>query len=409
MRSAGDANHNAIPEDLSNYKVARAGNLVINKMKAWQGSLGLAPVDGIVSPAYFVFEADFAVPKFGEYLLRSNPYIAKFGAASDGVRIGQWDLNIPRMRNIEVQLPPADEQTAIVKYLAHANARISKAIAAKRRLIALLEDQRAATVDVLVTGRGVPGRAASSLPWLESVPDGWAWRRCRTLTRFITSGSRGWAGYYADEGPMFLQSGNLGRHLDVKLANIQRVELPESVTEGVRTRVWPRDLLVCITGALTGNVALVPENWTEEAYVNQHIALLRPEHGAVDAEFLGYAMKSAPSQIQFRGSEYGGTKQGLGLDEIKNLEVLIPTMPEQQAVVVAINARTARIDKTVGRTGGEIALLQEFRTRLVADVVTGQVDVRAIAATLPDAPEAVADLTADSDDELEVVAEDADE
>lgn len=73
VRSSDDANHNVIPEDLSNYKVARAGDLVINKMKAWQGSLGLAPVDGIVSPAYFVFAADFAVPRFGEYFSAASP------------------------------------------------------------------------------------------------------------------------------------------------------------------------------------------------------------------------------------------------------------------------------------------------------------------------------------------------
>lgn len=152
VRSSDDANHNVIPEDLSNYKVAREGDLVINKMKAWQGSLGLAPVEGIVSPAYFVFSADFAVPRFGEYLLRSKPYVAKFAAASDGVRIGQWDLNIPSMRNIEVLLPPPKEQAAIVKYLAHANARIDKAIAAKRRLIALVEEQREVTVRAILSG-----------------------------------------------------------------------------------------------------------------------------------------------------------------------------------------------------------------------------------------------------------------
>lgn len=167
-----------------------------------------------------------AVPRFGEHLLRSKPYVAKFGAASDGVRIGQWDLNIPRMRNIEVLLPPPEEQAAIVKYLAHANARIDKASAAKRRLIALFSESRSATINSLVLGRELSPRAPSSAPWLESVPTRWVWRRCRTVTSFVTSGSRGWADYYADEGPMFLQSGNLGRQLDLKLEKVQRLALP---------------------------------------------------------------------------------------------------------------------------------------------------------------------------------------
>ena len=102
-----------------------------------------------MSPAYFVLATDSAVPRFGEYLLRSKPYVAKFGAASDGVRIGQWDLNIPRMRNIEVLLPPrgagGDREV-----LAHANARIDKAISAKRCLIALLEEQQRAGTEFVI-------------------------------------------------------------------------------------------------------------------------------------------------------------------------------------------------------------------------------------------------------------------
>lgn len=162
---------------------------------------------------------------------------------------------------------------------------------------------------------------------------------------------------------------------------------------------------MCITGALTGNVAVVPDTWTEEAYVNQHVALVRPDHHEVDAEFLGHALKNPPSLIQFKGSEYGGTKQGLGLDEVKNVEVLLPTRVEQRAIVIAIRAQTERIEGAIRRTEREIALLQEFRTRLVVDVVTGQVDVRAVAATLPDAPEAIAELAADSDDEANKLLE----
>ena len=104
VRSLTDANenHNVIPEDLSNYKVARAGCLVINKMKAWQGSMGIAPCDGIVSPAYFVFDFALANRTFGQALLRSEPYVAHFGQASDGVRVGQWDLTIAGMRQIQI-------------------------------------------------------------------------------------------------------------------------------------------------------------------------------------------------------------------------------------------------------------------------------------------------------------------
>jgi len=129
-----DENHNEIPEDLSNYKVARAGSLVINKMKAWQGSMGIAPVDGIVSPAYFVYDFAISNRRFGQALLRSKPYVAHFGQASDGVRVGQWDLTISGMRAIPVLVPPPEEQAAIVRFLDWANGRLERAIRAKRKV-----------------------------------------------------------------------------------------------------------------------------------------------------------------------------------------------------------------------------------------------------------------------------------
>lgn len=225
----------------------------------------------------------------------------------------------------------------------------------------------------------------------------------------VTSGSRGWAEYYADSGPIFLQSGNLGRDLSLKLETVQRVNLPKSL-EGVRTRVRPHDVLICITGALTANVALVPADWTDEAYVNQHVALARPLVSEVHSPFLAYALTARTSQIQLKGSEYGGTKQGLGLDEVKNVQILLPPMVDQIAIVDQISERTARLDQLSLRASREIALLQEFRARLVADVVTGQVDVRGIAASLPEAyltaswgdPNSVEDADgADFDDVIE--------
>lgn len=392
-----------VPESYEGYQVLGPGDIVVRPtdLQNDQTSIRVGHVKnrGIITSAYIGLRPsrDWSDSYAFLYLTVIDSSKRIYGMGS-GLRqqLGWWDL-----RRMPCLVPPAEEQAAIVKYLAHANERIDSAIRTKRRIIALLQEQRARTIDDLVTGRGESRQSLSSRPWMETVPEGWEWRRCRTISRFVTSGSRGWAEYYADGGPIFLQSGNLGRQLNLKLSNVQRVNLPHFASEGIRTRVRPRDLLVCITGALTGNVAMVPDGWTEEAYVNQHIALIRPVHDAVDSEFLGLAMKSRPSQTQFRGNEYGGTKQGLGLDEVKNLEVLIPSLTYQRAVVARIVDRTARLDQAIDSNGNEVSLLEEFRTRLVADVVTGQVDVRAVAAALPDAPEALESSTFGLDDDLE--------
>lgn len=411
IRSAEDSNHNVIPDDLTNYKVAHTGDLVINKMKAWQGSLGLAPCDGLVSPAYFVYRFGMADRMYGQMLLRSRPYVSHFGAASDGVRVGQWDLSIARLREIPVLEPPIEEQTAIVRYLAHANRRIDQAIAAKRKLIRLLEEEKQVIINRAIV-RGLDASASSfrdsGVPQIGEIPTHWETAATGRLVSLCTSGSRGWAEYYSDEGSIFLQSGNLGRNLNVDLSRVQRVSLP-AAAEGKRTRVMQGDVLVCITGALTGNVAVLEVTLDDEAYVNQHVALLRPIIGRIAPKFLGLALHSRPGKEQFKLAEYGGTKQGLGLEDVKSVKLALPPPPEQHAILDYLATETALTEIAISRTHREIDLLREFRTRLTTDVVTGQVDVREIAASLPEVgPDELADVVDGSmDDELDELAEES--
>lgn len=397
--------HGLVPESYEGYQVLEPGDIVVRPtdLQNDQTSVRVGHVKdyGIITSAYIGLRpfGDWGGAYAYQYLTAIDSTKRIYGMGS-GLRqqLGWADL-----KRMPCLVPPIEEQAAIVKYLAHANARIYKAIDAKRRVGTLLRESRNASIDALLLGREKANKVGSDAPWLESIPSGWTWRRCRTLTNFISSGSRGWAEFYADEGAIFFQSGNLGRNLELKLSNLQRVRLPHASTEGLRTRVEPNDLLVCITGALTGNVAFVPGSWTDEAYVNQHVALVRPNSSEIYPEFLAYALKSLPSQIQFRGSEYGGTKQGLGLDEVKNVEILLPPKSDQREVLNQIREEVGAVDFAVARLEREIALLQEFRTRLVADVVTGQVDVRAIAASLPKAPEQDADLDSLLDDDPEDV------
>ena len=363
VRSVDDANHNTIPEDLSNYKVAHAGDLVINKMKAWQGSLGLAPVDGIVSPAYFVFAADFAVPRFGEYLLRSKPYVAKFGAASDGVRIGQWDLNIPRMRNIEVLLPPAKKQAAIVRYLAHANARIDKAIVAKRRLIALLEEQRDVTVRAILS-RGLDSRPPSKL-----VATG---RLCRIDTGVEDSGNAEPSGKY----PFFVR----GR-------------------EVLRASDYHFDAEAVLTpGDGQGGTGKVFHYYNGKFQAHQRVYVFSQFSGIIARYFYWYMTAFFREHALAQSNTV--TMESLRRPVLASFRVAVHDEDVQRMLVERIEARVADTAQVIEKTRREITLLHEFRTRLVADVVTGQVDVRSIVATLPDAPEATAELAADSDDEF---------
>ena len=124
-----EENHNFIPDDLSNYKVVRVGQFAMNKMKAWQGSFGVSQFEGIVSPAYFVFDLHHVGGAFFHTAIRSKAYVPSFTRASDGVRVGQWDLAESRMRDTPFFVPPSDEQQAIVEYVAKATETANTAIA----------------------------------------------------------------------------------------------------------------------------------------------------------------------------------------------------------------------------------------------------------------------------------------
>lgn len=382
VRTADDDNHNVIPEDLSNYKIARIGDLVVNKMKAWQGSLGLAPCDGVVSPAYFVFDFDIADRFYGQALLRSKPYVALFAAASDGVRIGQWDLVPARMREIPVLLPPPDEQAAIVRYLAHANRRIDKAIAAKRKLIRLLEEQNRVIVNLAVT-RGLDPDAPtkdSDVPGLGMIPSHWDVSRIRSFAR-----ERDERAGSAQED-LALLSVSISTGVTPRRDITQR---DSRAADFVSYKVcYPGDLALNRMRAFQGAIGVS----CETGMVSPDYLVSQIDYTLVRRPFLELAVRAnyfiGAMTRALRG--IGAVEQGtsrtprINPRDFFRLPIAMPPIQEQGRIVEHLRSATALTSRTISQARAEVDLVREFRTRLTADVVTGQVDVRAIAATLPD-------------------------
>lgn len=149
-----ESNHNFIPDDLSNYKVLKKGQFGMNKMKAWQGSYGVSRFTGIVSPAYYIFDFIKSVnPRFFHWAIRSKIYISFFGSASDGVRIGQWDLSKSRMKSIPFIIPSYTEQVQIADYLDQQAVKIDQAIALKTAHIEKLKEYKNVLINDVVTGK----------------------------------------------------------------------------------------------------------------------------------------------------------------------------------------------------------------------------------------------------------------
>ena len=412
VRSLTDAdeNHNVIPEDLSNYKVARAGNLVINKMKAWQGSMGIAPCDGIVSPAYFVFDFGISNRAFGQALLRSKPYVAHFGQASDGVRVGQWDLTISGMRQIPVLVPPPPEQAAIVRFLDWANGRLERAIRAKRKVIALLNEQKQAVIHRAVTrdlDPSVPLKP-SGIPWLGDIPQHWEVRPLKAVCEIqsgITLG-KDYVGQTIHEYPYLRVANVQAGHAN--LAVVKTIHVTKA--EALRCTLQAGDVLMTEGGdpdklgrGCVWNAQVAP------CLHQNHVFAVRPNQSKLEPHFLSALMGTRYARAYFESTAKQTTNlASTNKTKIGQFQVLLPNVDEQQGILTALNEETCPVDTAISRLEREIELLREYRTRLVADLVTGKLDVREAATRLPDdAPRDTVEDDTDLSDEAEATDEEA--
>lgn len=154
-KDSRDDNHNVTSEDVSDYRYVRVGDFVVNKMKAWQGSVAVSNYEGIVSPAYFVYEFsdDLMNKKYFHYLMRNKTYATEFRRLSGGIREGQWDLPSEALNNTIILLPPLDEQQEIADYLDNKCAEIEQIIADKKSQIETLDGYKKSLIYEYVTGK----------------------------------------------------------------------------------------------------------------------------------------------------------------------------------------------------------------------------------------------------------------
>lgn len=153
-KDSRDDNHNVTSEDTSKYKFVRVGDFVINKMKAWQGSVAVSSYEGIVSPAYYVynFTDNSYNKKYFHYLIRSC-YKDEFRRLSGGIREGQWDLPSTALDNVTVLCPPIEEQNKIAEYLDKKTSVIEKTISEKQSQLEILAEYKKSIIYECVTGK----------------------------------------------------------------------------------------------------------------------------------------------------------------------------------------------------------------------------------------------------------------
>jgi type I restriction enzyme, S subunit len=388
-------------ESTVGYKICRPNDLVINTLWAWMAALGIARQVGIVSPAYGVYRPLTNSPLFPSYadrLLRTPQYMREYMARSTGVNASRLRLYPEQFLCIALLIPPPDEQAAIVKFLDYANAKIERAIRAKRKEIGLLNEQKQAIIHLAVT-RGLDPNVKlkpSGIPWLGDVPEHWEVRPIKNwakinLRTLGQSTNPNFEFRYIDIGSV--RTGYL----------VKEPELMQFAKAPSRARrvLFPGDTIVSTVRTYLKAVWFVGLE-AENLIASTGFAVFSP-NDELEPEYLHYILQDSSFVNQVTANSIGIAYPAIAETVIARFRVPIPpSRVEQQAVIAAIKLQLKPVIDLITRLQYEIDLLREYRTTLTAEVVTGKLDVREVAKRLPDQ----ADETLPADESLDDLVDD---
>ena len=388
----------ASASDLSKYKICASRDLVMNRMQAWSGMFAVSPLHGLVSPDYSVFEpsAPLEVDYFA-HLFRTPALVAEFAQRSKGIGSGFNRLYTPDFGAIPVSVPPLSEQAAIVRFLDYVDRRIRHYVRAKQRLIKLLEEQKQAIIHRAVTGGLDPNVRVkpSGVEWLGDVPEHWEVVPLCAIAR---------PRKHTNDGDRELLSVYLGRGVIPFTAVEEKRTNPTSEDLSHYQVVEPGDFVLNNQQAWRGSVGVSQyEGIVSPAYL---VLALDERLARTFADRL-LSDRAMVAQYLICSKGVGSIQRNLYWPHLRRVATPIPPPAEQAAIVRFLEEATASLGKAIERTGREIDLVREHRTRLIADVVTGKVDVRQEATRLPDET-GEPELLDETETESDVEAIDAD-
>jgi type I restriction enzyme S subunit len=271
------------------------------------------------------------------YILSSSFLYQQFSNLAKGSTVK--NLNIEAVKQAVIRFPPLPEQQAIV---AKIEELLSELENGKQQLLTAQQKLKVYRQSLLKWA--FEGKLTNKKVKDGELPKGWKWVKSGELFSFVTSGSRGWAKFYADKGAIFIRITNMNfgtLKLDLREEKIQYVN-PPSNSEGIRTKVQEGDFLFSITGYL-GMFAIAPK--LENAFVNQHVCLCRPKDG-FNKKYVGYWIISKSGGIHhLNKNQKGAVKAGLNLDDLKTFPVPICSIEEQQLIVSELEIKLTVCDK----------------------------------------------------------------
>ncbi len=389
-----------VMDDRAKYKVGHAGDVAYNMMRMWQGAVGVVPVDGLVSPAYVVARAfDPSAVSYFDLVFRTPAYMREVENWSRGIVPDRNRLYWEAFKQIQTPVPPPEEQRAIIRLIEHVDRQVRRYVAAKTKMIALLNEHKQAIIRGAVT-RGLDPSVRltpSGVEWLGDVPEHWNLMKVGRFAK-VGNGStpaRSNSRYWREGDVPWLNSASVNAN-PVRPASQFVTE--QALRECHLPIVQPNSVLVAITGQgkTRGTAAVL----TYEATINQHMAYITPRSHA-SAEYLQYFLTAAYAELRRISVNSGSTKGALTCADVAAFKVLVPPIDEQKKIVAFLRQQLASTETGISSIQHLAERMQEFRARLIADVVSGKLDVREAAAHLPEEIE-------DATDTDELIADETD-
>jgi type I restriction enzyme S subunit len=336
-------------ETLEGYKRVAKGDLVINIMLAWNGSLGISPFDGITSPAYCVYRAkENNNPEYFGYLFATNLLKTEFRKKSTGIIDSRLRLYSDKFFSIFSVVPPVEEQNQIVEYIKTQSQKINHFIAKKQQFIALLKEQRQSVIN-------------------EAVKKG-----TRTRLKNIVTTNDEALGESTDENYLlrYIDIGNVNSNGSI--TDIQEFTFKNAPSRARRI-VKKGDIIISTVRTYLQAITLINED-DENLIASTGFAVLRPKKN-VDVEFLNYALRGNNFIDAVNKNSYGVSYPAINSTTLSALSIFIPNIKEEQTQIVNhIKTETATIDTAIAKTEREIELIKEYKEAMIAEAVMGKVN-----------------------------------
>ena len=365
-KDSRDDNHNVTSLDTSGYKVVEHGDLVINKMKAWQGSLAVSEYNGIVSPAYHICKitSENICKKYLHYLLRDASYLPEYMRLSTGLRVGQWDLSFDDFKNIPFLVPPLAEQERIAAFLDAECAEIDAVLEKTRASIEEYKKLKRAVITQAVT-KGIRGDRPmkdSGIEWIGDIPVEWDVIRVKQLLKERNERSK-----EGKEEPLSMSQ-------KVGLVPTKFLEsIPNMASSFVGAKLAYVDDLAF--NKLKAHLGVFS--------VSRYDGLVSPDYavycstGKSNLKYLEYIFKTPQCIGEFRKKSTGiaAGLMRLYTEGLFSIYLPYPALSEQEEIAEYLNEKCAGIDALIVKKQQYLTEIENYKKSLIYEYVTGKKEV----------------------------------